>query len=65
MSKRIEHIINEIVDQYLHTEDNNRPWIIGFSGGKDSTVLLQLIWKALEKVKDFSWSCRPRYIRGL
>lgn len=53
MSKRINHIIDEIIDQYL-IDDNYRPWIIGFSGGKDSTVLLQLVWRALEKVKDLT-----------
>lgn len=58
MSERINHIIDEIVDQYLLDDDNYRPWIIGFSGGKDSTVLLQLIWKAIEKVKDFSGVAR-------
>lgn len=31
-------------------EDNLRPWIIGFSGGKDSTALLHLVWFALEQV---------------
>jgi DNA sulfur modification protein DndC len=54
MSKRIDYIIDEIIDQYLYADDSDRPWIIGFSGGKDSTVLLQLVWKALEKVKEFS-----------
>lgn len=46
MSKRIQHIISELQDQYL-LEDSLRPWIIGFSGGKDSTALLQLVWYAL------------------
>ena len=46
MSQRIKHIISELKDQYL-IEDSLRPWIIGFSGGKDSTVLLQLVWYAL------------------
>jgi 3'-phosphoadenosine 5'-phosphosulfate sulfotransferase (PAPS reductase)/FAD synthetase len=32
--------------------DNNRPWIIGFSGGKDSTVLLTLVWMALIKIRE-------------
>jgi tRNA(Ile)-lysidine synthase TilS/MesJ len=31
--------------------DNNRPWIIGFSGGKNSTVLLTLVWMALLKIR--------------
>lgn len=49
MSKRIKYIISELKDQYL-IEDNLIPWIIGFSGGKDSTALLQLVWLALEQV---------------
>lgn len=40
----------EILDQYLHDENITRPWIIGFSGGKDSTLLLQLVWNALKKI---------------
>ena len=51
MSKRIENIINELVDQYTYGDTSERPWIIGFSGGKDSTVLLTLVWRALEKVR--------------
>ncbi|MEL6944710.1 MAG: DNA phosphorothioation system sulfurtransferase DndC, partial [Bacteroidota bacterium] len=42
---------NEIIDQYL-IEDGNRPWIIGFSGGKDSTTLLQIVWNALKKIPE-------------
>ncbi|MFN8279006.1 MAG: DNA phosphorothioation system sulfurtransferase DndC [Saprospiraceae bacterium] len=45
------HIENEIIDQYLYDEHPTRPWIIGFSGGKDSTLLLQLIWIALKKIE--------------
>mgnify|MGYP001148726545 CR=1 FL=1 len=50
MSSRINHIISEIRDQYLLTEDFERPWIIGFSGGKDSTALLQLVWLAVKEI---------------
>ena len=50
MSKRIKYIISEIEDQYLLGEDFNRPWIIGFSGGKDSTAMLQLVWLALKRI---------------
>jgi DNA sulfur modification protein DndC len=49
MSKKINYIISELKDQYL-IDDNLRPWIIGFSGGKDSTVLLQLVWLAISDV---------------
>lgn len=38
-SKRVEAIIEELKDQYLEEDRYTRPWIIGFSGGKDSTVL--------------------------
>ncbi len=40
----IENIIAEIKDQYLA---DDTPWIVGFSGGKDSTTLLQLTFFAL------------------
>lgn len=40
----------EIIDQYLYDEHPDRPWVIGFSGGKDSTMLLQVVWNALKKV---------------
>lgn len=46
----LRHLENEIIDQYLYDE-NERPWIIGFSGGKDSTMLLQVVWKALRKIE--------------
>lgn len=51
MNKRIENIINELISQYTYDDKTERPWIIGFSGGKDSTVLLTLVWKALEKIR--------------
>jgi len=51
-SKRIEHIISEIIDQYTYADPTERPWIIGFSGGKDSTALLTLVWKALLQVQE-------------
>jgi len=49
MSQRINYIISELKDQYM-IDDNLRPWIIGFSGGKDSTALLQLAWHAIRQV---------------
>ena len=51
-NRRIEYIIDEIVDQYMYADSTFRPWIIGFSGGKDSTVLLTLVWLALRKIKE-------------
>lgn len=49
---RISSIVDELIDQYLEEDRYNRPWIIGFSGGKDSTVLLTLVWLALKEIKE-------------
>ena len=51
MSLNIQHLENEIIDQYLYDENSSRPWIIGFSGGKDSTMLLQVVWNALKRIE--------------
>jgi len=45
--RTIVDIHDEIRKVYL---SDNRPWIIGFSGGKDSTCLVQLVWNALSKL---------------
>jgi DNA sulfur modification protein DndC len=51
-SKKINSVIDEIIDQYTCVGDLHRPWIIGFSGGKDSTVLLTLVWIGLRKIRE-------------
>lgn len=51
MALNLKYIENEIIDQYLYDEHTSRPWIIGFSGGKDSTMLLQVVWNALKKIE--------------
>jgi len=45
ISHYVQEKIKEIQTEYLR--DNN-PWVIGYSGGKDSTVITQLTWMALE-----------------
>ena len=45
------HSLKEIYAEIQHVYLNdNRPWILGFSGGKDSTCMVQLIWTALSKL---------------
>lgn len=44
MNERIDLIIEEMKRVYLN---DDRPWIIGFSGGKDSTVVVQLVYRML------------------
>lgn len=51
-SSKVEEIISEIIDQYAYADKSERPWIIGFSGGKDSTVLLTLVWIALLRIRE-------------
>ena len=41
-------LVLEIQDLYLL---DDKPWVIGFSGGKDSTTILSLIYVALEKLE--------------
>jgi DNA sulfur modification protein DndC len=39
-----EHLVAEIRDLYC---SDDVPWVVGYSGGKDSTATLQLVWLAL------------------
>lgn len=48
-SRSIEDIYDEIIGLY---KSDTRPWVMGFSGGKDSTVTLQLIWEALARLPE-------------
>ena len=53
-----EESLEEIRSVYLADE---RPWVIGFSGGKDSTVALQLVWYALRGLEPSERS-KPIYV---
>jgi len=48
----------EIRSVYL---GDRRPWVIGYSGGKDSTTALQMIWTALSTLKPGELS-KPLYV---
>lgn len=41
-------LLEEEVRELYSSDD--MPWIIGYSGGKDSTAILQLIWNAISKM---------------
>jgi len=45
--RKLSEIYEEIRQVYL---SDNRPWVIGLSGGKDSTTALQLVWYALSEL---------------
>lgn len=45
LAGKLAHIRLELRDEYL--QPHAKPWIIGFSGGKDSTLVLQLVFDML------------------
>jgi DNA sulfur modification protein DndC len=47
-NRSLEDIYDEIREVY---QSDPRPWVIGYSGGKDSTAVVQLIWNAVKKLK--------------
>jgi DNA sulfur modification protein DndC len=47
LPKTVAHLTAEIRELYLADQV---PWILGYSGGKDSTATLQLIWMALAEL---------------
>lgn len=42
--RTLEELIAEVQEIYLA---DDIPWVVGYSGGKDSTATLQLVWRAL------------------
>ncbi len=57
--KRSVELLMAEVEQ-LYTSDGI-PWVIGYSGGKDSTAVLQLVWMTLEKLPP-SKLTKPVYV---
>ncbi|OLS18893.1 MAG: hypothetical protein HeimC3_48310 [Candidatus Heimdallarchaeota archaeon LC_3] len=47
--EKIESIYQEIIDLYTKMQC---PWVIGYSGGKDSTATLQMIWHSLKLLEE-------------
>lgn len=54
-----EQIISDIQELYL---SDSIPWIVGYSGGKDSTASLQLIWTALLQLPAERRTFKPVYV---
>lgn len=57
-STAIQAITREIRELYL---SDRVPWVIGYSGGKDSTAVLQLVWLAIAEL-DPSLCSKPVYV---
>jgi DNA sulfur modification protein DndC len=47
-----ENTLDELIDEieFVYQSDD-RPWVIGYSGGKDSTVVLQLVFTMLLRLR--------------
>ena len=51
MNYEIRQQFKDVIDQMaLVYKHDARPWMIGFSGGKDSTLLCQLTFEMLEQL---------------
>ncbi len=46
-AETITEIVDDIIEAY---QADSRPWVLGFSGGKDSTALLQMAYTALKQI---------------
>lgn len=44
-----EDIIQQMMMVYRH---DNRPWLVGYSGGTDSTLLVSLIFEAVNRISE-------------
>lgn len=47
-NRTIQDLYEEVKQTY---KTNNFPWVIGYSGGKDSTATVQIIWYALSELE--------------
>ncbi len=57
-NRSLKEIYAEIRKLYL---SDKRPWVIGFSGGKDSSTCVQLVWYALKELPE-KQRTKPVYI---
>ena len=58
-SKTLAVLADEIRSLYLSDET---PWVIGYSGGKDSTAVTQLVWLALADLPEEARAKKPVYV---
>ena len=47
IQKTIDLLTKEIQELYL---SDYIPWVVGYSGGKDSSATLQLVWNAISEL---------------
>lgn len=45
----VQRLVTQTKELY---QKDDIPWVIGYSGGKDSTAILQIVWNALAELKE-------------
>ena len=62
MEYSVDDIISDkLKEMKLVYQSDSRPWIIGYSGGKDSTVVVHLAYEMLHRLDQIGRaSCRER-----
>ena len=58
LGKTVAALVEEVAALYAADEI---PWVVGYSGGKDSTAVLQLVWGALASLPESSRT-KPVYV---
>ena len=62
-AKGFKQTIRDIID---HTKmvylSDDIPWVVGYSGGKDSTAILQLVWQAIKELKEEGKDTKPVHV---
>ena len=57
--KTTDDLIKLIANLY---SNDDIPWLVGYSGGKDSSAILQLMWSALSHLKQQGKTLKPMYV---
>jgi len=58
LQAEVDRLVHEMQALYRNSTD---PWVIGYSGGKDSTAITQLAWMAIEQLPPIERT-KPIYI---
>ncbi len=49
LERAVERLSSEVCELY---KQDDIPWVLGYSGGKDSTAIVQLVWSAIESLSE-------------
>lgn len=55
----IQRLVAKTKELYLK---DDIPWVIGYSGGKDSTAIVQIIWNAVSELKSEGKATKPVHV---